>query len=131
MHQVGLDRVFHQHGQRAGYTEIFRRNSFTLFAGSNDHATQAVTHVFQAGCQGKDRHDLRGDGNIVTRAMFKTGFILAESHLDFAQETVVHIDDAPPLHAIRVNIEAGKARALLGSQFIGIGPVDAQVLESA
>ena len=43
--------------------------------------------------------------------MLETGFFLAKSHLDFAQESIVHIDDAPPLYAVRINIEAREATA--------------------
>ena len=92
-----------------------------------DHLSEAVAHIFKAGGQRQDRHDLGSDGNVIAGTMFETGFILAQPHLDLAQEAVVYIDDAPPLDAIRVDVEAGKAAALLGSQFVGIGFVDAEL----
>ena len=55
----------------------------------------------------------------------------ATAYLHFAQEAIVHINDAAPLDAIRIDIEAGKATPFLRSQFVGIRLVDAQLLEPA
>jgi len=44
----------------------------------NHHAPESVTHIFQAGRQRKDRHDLGSNGDIVSRAVFEAGFVLAK-----------------------------------------------------
>ena len=48
LHQVGLDGVLHQHGQRASHTQIFSGDGFAFFVRGNDHLAKAVAHICQA-----------------------------------------------------------------------------------
>jgi hypothetical protein len=61
--------------------------------------------------------------------MLESRFILAQSHLNFAQEAVVDVDHAPPGDGGFVDVEAGKARAFFGRQVVGVGLVDAEFLQ--
>ena len=58
LHQVGLDGVLHQDGQRAGHAQVLGGDRFALLVGAKDHAAKALAHVCQAGGQGQDGHDL-------------------------------------------------------------------------
>ena len=61
--------------------------------------------------------------------MLKALLVRTQAHLDLAQHAVVHVDHAPPGDGGRIDVQAGKAAALLRRQRLGIGLVDAQFLQ--
>src|SRR5688572_7086447 len=63
--------------------------------------------------------------------MLETSFFLAKANLNFSEEAVVHINDAAPLHTVRVYIQACEATAFFLCQFVRIGFVNAELLEAA
>jgi hypothetical protein len=131
LHQVRLDGVLHQNGQRASHAEVFSSHGLPLFVSSNHHTSEPVAHICQVSGEGQNRHDLGCHGDVEAGAVLMARFILAQPHLNLAQEAVIGIYHTPPGEAIRVDIEPGKAAAFLGRQFAGIGLLDAQFLQAA
>ncbi len=79
LHQVGLDGVLHQDGQRAGHAQVFSGDGFALAVGADHHRAQALAHIGQAGGQGQDGHDLAGDGDIKAGAAGAAFFFRAQA----------------------------------------------------
>src|SRR5829696_806403 len=77
LHQVRFDRILHQYCQCACHSQVFCRDGLTLPTCGNHHLSETVAHIFQAGGQRKDRHDLGSDGDVITGTMLETGFLLA------------------------------------------------------
>ena len=60
LHQVGHDRVLHDHRKRAAHAQVVGGDRLALAVRPNHHAPQTLAHVAQAGGQRQNRHDLAG-----------------------------------------------------------------------
>ena len=105
LHQIGQDRVLHQHGQRAARAEIVRGDRLTSPAGTDHHGSQTFAHVREAGREGEDRHDLAGHGDVVARHARHALLFRPLPDGDLAQHAVVCVCHAAPRDAVRVNVQ--------------------------
>ena len=120
LHQVGLDGILHQDSQRTSHTQVFSSDSTAFAVGTDDHPSEAFAHVAQIGGEGQDRHDLACHGDVEPGPAGFPFFFRAKADFDFPQEAVVGIDRPAPGDGIRIDIQAGKAAALLRGQLIRV-----------
>ncbi len=130
LHQVGLDGIFHQDGQRTGSAQVLSRHRFTLAIGPDHHPSQPFAHVTQVGGQRQDGHDLAGNGDVEACPAGFTLLFRSQPHFDLPQKAVIGIDHPPPGDRSRVDIQAGKTGALLSCQLVRIGFLDPQFLQT-
>ncbi len=131
LHQVGLNRVLHQHGQRAAGADIVRRDRLAGLARADDHRAQFLAHVRKAGGEREDGHDLAGDRNVVAGHAGHALFLGTLADGDLAQHAVVGIGYAAPGDAVRIDIEMCEPETLFRRQIVGIGFRDAQLAQAA
>src|SRR5438445_13447689 len=62
--EVGLDRVLHEDGHRAGGAELARRDERPVTLLGDDHALDARLEVLEIARQAEDGHDLRGHRDV-------------------------------------------------------------------
>ena len=65
LHQIWFNGIFHQDRDRACHAQVFSSDSFAALVCGNDHCAEPFAHIFEPGCQCKDRHDFRCNRNIV------------------------------------------------------------------
>ena len=131
-----------------GYSQIIPMEDFNLHLTGDIHTITAAHNLVAAALDARVMHEKMQDDEklfnalcpldkkgvrkfspTMLRRLKKLG--ISKTNLNFAQEAVVHIHDAAPLYAVRVNIEAGETGAFFGCQIIGIGLINAEFLQAA
>jgi hypothetical protein len=130
LHQVGLDRLLHQHGQRAGAADVFGGDRVALPVQADHHAAKALAHVVERGGERQNRHDLTGHGDVEAGLARAPLLLRPLAHSDLAQRAVVGVHHAAPGDGGRIDVQAHEAADLLRRQVVGVGLVDAQFLEA-
>ena len=105
LHQVRLHRLHQEHGHRAVGLEVARRHRALVAAVADDDVADAFLKIGDIVGQAKDRHDLRGDGDVEAALARKAVGDAAERADDLAKRPVVHVHDAPPDDAAGIEIE--------------------------
>ena len=120
LHQVGFNRVAHQHRHRARNAQVAAGDGLAAFAQANHDAAKSFAHILQAGGQRQHGHDFAGHGDVKARLAFMAGLFRSLADRDAAQEAVARIDHAPPGDGIRVDVQAAEPLALFGGQIIRV-----------
>lgn len=76
-----------------GTYEIVGREGLAAFVEGDDHVAEPGLHILDARGQGEDGHDLRADSNLEGSLAGLALLRGALAHCDFAQVTVIDIDD--------------------------------------
>lgn len=130
LHQVGLDGILHQGSQGTTGTNIVASDGLTAARSSDDHAAETLTHVVQAGAEGQDGHTLRGNGNIETSFTGLATLSGRSTNSDATQMTVVDVENTSPSDGFGVNVQSCEAVNLFGSELVGVGLIDAKLLQA-
>lgn len=120
LHEGGLDGVLHEHRQRTADTEVVRVDCLAAPGRGDDHLAEPLTHVPEARGEREHRHDLRGDGDVITRFPFHALLRRALAHSDLPKEPIIHIHNAVPGDLQRIDIQASERRLLLRCEAIGV-----------
>ena len=105
LHQVGRNRFLEQRGHRAVRFEIARAHGLSLAGVGNNDIAEAFLEVVEVLGEAENRHHFRGNGDIEAGlAGIAVGDATKRTN-DLAQGTVVHVHDAPPHDAARVDAE--------------------------
>ena len=105
LHQIGRERVLQQHGHGARRLELGRRDRLLAMSLRDDHAREPLLQLLEAPRQAEDRHHLRGDGDVETGFARHSVGDAPETRHDLAQRAIIHVEDAPPGDAARVDVE--------------------------
>ena len=93
LHEVGLDGIFHQYGQRPAETDVICRYRLSLLVASYDDLSQTCAHVTKVCSQSEDGHDLTGYCDVelsLTSEAFFGGWL---ANGDLAEVAVICIND--------------------------------------
>mmetsp|Transcript_2534 Transcript_2534/g.3358 ORF Transcript_2534/g.3358 Transcript_2534/m.3358 type:complete len:279 (+) Transcript_2534:918-1754(+) len=131
LHQVGHNGVLHQHSQSTSESQVISCHWFTRFGRSNHHAPKAFSHVSQGGGQSQDSHGFRSHSDIKACFSGLAFFFWALSDGDLSQESVASIHDTVPCEGSWVKVQSHKFGNFFRGQVVGVGLVDAQLLQSA
>ena len=105
LHEVRLHRVLEQHGHGAVGLEVAGVDRRLVAAIGDDDVAEPLLQVLEVGGEAQDRHDLRGDGDVEAGLARIAVGDAAERADDLAQRAVVHVHDAAPDDAARVDAE--------------------------
>lgn len=119
LHQVGLDGILHENGERSSNSDVVGGDGDSGLAGTDDHASETkctarigaqqtwrsrftvrqdlpLLHILEIGSKSQDSHALRGYGNVEAGVPGEAllGGCLANS--DFAEVSVVDVKYALP-----------------------------------
>ena len=107
LHQVGLDRVLEQRRHRPGRLQRTRRDRPPIARVGDDDARQTLLEIGEIGGEAQARHHLGGDRDVeaaLAHEAVRAGARRpAEPDRHRAQRSVVHVDDAAPDDAARVD----------------------------
>ena len=131
LHQVRLDRVFHQHGQGSRHAQILGGHCLALLAQTNHNLTDPPAHIGQVGGQGQDRHELTRHGDVETCFALKPGFFRALAHRHPAQEAVAGVQHPPPGNRLRVDVQTTQSGPLFRGQLIRVALLNSQLCQPA
>lgn len=131
LHKVRLDSILHEGSKSTSNTEIVTGNWLSLLGGTNDHASESLSHISKVVGQSQNSHTLGSDSNVESSDTSVTLLSWGQSNLDLTEMTIVNIEDTLPGDAFWVNVETGEAGDLLIGQIIWVGLGDAQLLETA
>jgi hypothetical protein len=105
LHQVGRDRFLEQRGHGAVALEVLGAHGFALARIGDDDVAEPLFQVVEIPRQAEDRHHFGSDRDIEAGlARITVGDAAKRTH-DLAQCAVVHIHDAAPDDAARVDTE--------------------------
>ena len=96
---------FREHGHGAVGFQVARVDGALVAAVGDDDVAEALLQILEVGREAEDRHDLGGDGDVEAGFARKAVGDAAERADDLAQRPVVHVHDAPPRDAARVDAE--------------------------
>ncbi len=131
LHHRGMQGLAQQHGHRSGNPQILECDRLAPLGRSNDDAAAALTQVAQgrgvvvAVDEREDRHQLAGDGDVVTRLTRTPIRRAPEADDRVAQRPVVHVHDPAPGDAVWVDGEAAQAelpQSLVGQSSLVVPP---------
>ena len=94
--EVGLDRVLHEDGHRAGGAELARRDERPVTLLGDDHALDARLEVLEIARQAEDGHDLRSHRDVEAALAGHPVSGAAQTDDEAAQGAVVHVEHALP-----------------------------------
>lgn len=103
--QVRFDGVLQERRHGAGRVDIGRRDGLAVVRVGDDNAFQPFLEVVEARAQAQDGHHFRGDGNVEAVFPGHAGRLAAKARHDVAQFPVVHVDDALPDDAARIDAQ--------------------------
>ncbi len=106
LHQVGQDRVLEQDHHRAHRLEVGRGDRLPREGQRDDDALEPASQVLGVLGEAERGHDLRGRGDVEAGLPRHPVDRAAEADDDVAQRAVVHVDDAPPEDAPRVDVQS-------------------------
>lgn len=130
LHQVGLDRVLHEHRKGSSYTDVVSSDRIALLARRNHHIAQPLPHILKTRRQREDSHALARDRDVKPCDALLTLLRRVLTDSDLAQEPVVHVQDAVPCDRLRIDVEAGEACDFFWCKLIRVRFVDAELLQA-
>ena len=104
LHEIGRDRVLEQRGH--GARRLHFRGAHALFVAglADDDVAEPPLQIGEVRSEAEDRHHFRSDGDVESVLAGEAVRDAAERRDDRAQRAVVHVDDAPPCNAARVDL---------------------------
>ncbi len=99
LHQIGRERVLQQRRHRAGRFDVGGADRLAVAGLPDDDAAKAPLQIGEVGGQAKDRHDLRGDGDVEAVLAREAVGRSAQADGDLAQRAVIHVE--PRRHVTR------------------------------
>ena len=125
LHEVRLEGVLEQHRHRPRCVELLRGHRLALPRVGDGDRAQALPQVVEVACHRRDRHHLRGGGDVEAGLAHVAVCSAAETDHDAAQRAVVHVHAAPPRDGERVDAE------LVAVQQVGLEHRREQVVRGA
>ena len=105
LHEVGLDRVAHDDGHRAGDPEIVGGHRASVAGRGHDDPAEPCAKVLEIARQGEDRHDLRRRGDHEALLPGDAVDLAAEPDHGVAELAVVDVEGARPGDRLGVDLE--------------------------
>jgi len=105
LHEVWLQCIAQQRSHRALRPQRSRLNGLLIAGGADGDVTDAFAQIRQIGRQAKTRHDFRGDRDVEAGLAHDAVVIAAETGRNRTQGAVIHIENAPPGHPPRIDVE--------------------------
>ena len=105
LHQIGRDRVLQQHGHGAIGLEVAGIDRLLVARITDDDVAKALGQVGEVGREAEDRHDFGGDGDVETVLAREAVRDAAQRIGDLTKGAIVHVHDAAPGNAARVEAE--------------------------
>ena len=105
LHQVRRERVLEQHRHGAVRLEVARAHRLSVARIGDDDVAEPFLEVLEILGEAEDRHHFRGDGDVEAGLARIAVGDAAERADDLAQRAVVHVHDAAPGDAARVDAE--------------------------
>ena len=105
LHEVRLDRVLQEDGHRARRAKLLRGDGLALERARDGDRAEPPPEILEVGCDGDDRHHLRGSRDVEARLACVAVRPAAEADHHVAQRAVVDVDAAAPRDRERVDIE--------------------------
>ena len=105
LHQVRRDRVLQQRRHGAVRLEVAGADRLTVARIGDDDVAEPLLEVVEILGETEDRHHFRGDGDVEAGLARIAVGDAAERADDLAQRAVVHVHDAAPDDAARVDAE--------------------------
>ena len=105
LHQVRRDRVLEQRGHRAVGLELPGAHRLAVAGVADDDVAEPLLEVFEILGEAEDRHHFRRHGDVEAGLARIAVGDAAERADDLAQRAVVHVHDAAPGDAARVDAE--------------------------
>ena len=103
--EVRLNGILEQGRHGALGVDVGNRDGLAIVGVGDDHAAQAVAEVHKVGREAEGGHDLGGHGDVEAVLARHAVGDAAETVYDLPKLTVVHIDNALPHDAARVDAE--------------------------
>ena len=109
---------------------VSARSAGLVHSGAPNDVIQALLQILEVLRQAENRHNLGRHGDIepALHGVAVGGATDAGDHT--AQLAIVDVHHPPPGDAVRVNIQACKARDFFRRQVVGIGLIDPQLLQA-
>ena len=105
LHEVRLDRVLEEQGERTRDAELLGADGAAVAAVSDDDLAEALLHVLEARREAEDGHHLRGHRDVEARLARRAVSLAAEADDDVAQRAVIEVEHAFPDDAAHVDVE--------------------------
>ena len=106
LHQVRRQRLLEQRGHRAVRLEVLGEDRLAVAGIGDDDLAEALLEVVEVLGEAEDRHHFGGDGDVEAGLARIAVGDAAERADDLAQRAVVHVHDAAPGDAARIDAEA-------------------------
>ena len=94
LHQIGVERIAHQHGDGASYPKILDLEELAIGSNAQHDVFDATLQILLAGGQTEDCHQFRGRGNV--EACLRDNTVATKPRHHIAQSTIVHIEHTLP-----------------------------------
>ena len=105
LQEVGLDRLAHDDGHRAGAVELLGGDRVATRRVADDDPAESGPQVLERRGQRQDRHHLGRRGDVEAGLADHAVGLVAEADDDVAQRPVVDVEDPPPCDVVLVEVE--------------------------
>ena len=105
LYQVRLDSVLQESCHSAVCLNLACGNRLAAVVIGNNDFSQTLLEVMQVACQTENCHNLGSNGDVEAILTRYAMSLAAQTDNDVAQLTIIHIDNAFPNNAARVNVE--------------------------
>ncbi len=113
LHEVGRERIAEEHGHGAVGLELGGGDRLFLAGVADDDAAEAFLQLVEVLREAEDGHDLGGHGDVEAGLAADAVGHTAHAHDDLAEGAVVHVHDALPHDAVRVDPERVAVREMV------------------
>lgn len=131
LHEVGLDGIPHQDSEGTANTKVISSDGVAALGAGNNHSTETLTHISKAGAEGQNSHAFTGDRDVEASVTLVSLFGGSIADNNTTEMTIVHIQNTSPSDGLGIDVEAGEAGNLLLGEVIGVGLLNAKLLQAA